>query len=84
MFSVGRLARDYRTHPTRGHPPTGGGHRGETHMKPVRTLVLRAAVFALLLITLSASVASADDGPLAPETAGGSVQFLLPEDPGLE
>ncbi len=53
-------------------------------MKPVRTLVLRAAVFALLLITLSASVASADDGPLAPETAGGSVQFLLPEDPGLE
>ena len=53
-------------------------------MKPVRMLVLRATVLALLLLSLSASLASADDGWLTPESAGGSVQFLLPEDPGLE
>jgi hypothetical protein len=53
-------------------------------MKPVRTLVFRTAVFALLLLSLSASVVSADDGALAPESAGGTVEFLLPEDPGLE
>ena len=84
MFSVGRLARDYRTHATRDHPPSGGGTRGETHMKPVRTLVLRATVVALLLLSLSASLATANDGWLTPESAGGSAQFLLPEDPGLE
>jgi hypothetical protein len=84
MFSVGRLARDYRTHASRGHPPLGGGIRGETHMKPVRTLVLRATALALLLLSLTASLASADDGLLTPDSAGDSVQFLLPEDPGLE
>ena len=53
-------------------------------MKPVRTLVLRATVLALLLLSLSATLASADDGFLTPDGEGGSVQFLLPEDPGLE
>ena len=53
-------------------------------MKPVRTLVLRATVLALLLLSLSASLATADDGVLTPAGVGGTVQFLLPEDPGLE
>ena len=53
-------------------------------MKPVRTLVLRATVIALLLLSLSASLASADEVSLTQDSAGGSVQFLLPEDPGLE
>jgi hypothetical protein len=53
-------------------------------MKPVRTLVLRATALALLLLSLSGSLATADDGLLTPDGAGDSVQYLLPEDPGLE
>jgi hypothetical protein len=53
-------------------------------MKPVRTLVLRAALLALLVLSLSPSFASADEGALTPSSAGGAVEFLLPEDPGLE
>jgi hypothetical protein len=53
-------------------------------MKPVRKLVVRATFLALLLLALSVSLASADEGLLAPDDAGGSVQILLPEDPGLE
>jgi hypothetical protein len=58
--------------------------RGETHMKPVRALVLRATVLALFLLSVSTSLASADDALPAPNSAGDSIQFLLPEDPGLE
>jgi len=53
-------------------------------MKPVRTLVMRATVVALLLLSLSASLASADEGLLTPESGAGSVLDMLPEDPGLE
>ena len=62
----------------------GGMQEGETQMKRVRTLLVRAFVGALLLLTLSASVASADTG-LWNGSHGGSTQlYLLPEDPGLE
>lgn len=53
-------------------------------MKPLHALVLRATVLALLLLSLSASVASADDGLLAPDNGGANVPTVLPEDPGLE
>jgi hypothetical protein len=53
-------------------------------MKPVRMLVLRATVLALLLLSLSASLASADDGALNAGSTGGNVQVVLPEDPGLD
>ena len=52
-------------------------------MKPVRTLLMRAIVLALLLLSLSASLASADDGLLAPDNGSGNAPTLLPEDPGL-
>jgi len=52
-------------------------------MRRVRTLLVRAIVGALVLLSLGASVASADDGRSG-EAGVGSAQFLLPEDPGLE
>lgn len=54
-------------------------------MKPVRRLVVRGIVLALLLLSLSANAAVADDGLLASEYGGDGVQTnLLPEDPGFE
>ena len=51
-------------------------------MKRVRRLLLRAGIVALLLLSLSANVARADDGWLA---QGSSTQGdLIPEDPGFE
>ena len=62
----------------------GGMAEGETQMKRLRTLLVRAFVGALLLLTLGANVASADPG-LWNGSQGGSTQlYLLPEDPGLE
>jgi hypothetical protein len=54
-------------------------------MKPVRRLMLRAIVLALLLLSLSTNVAVADDGWLTAETTSGNgAQCLLPEDPGFD
>ena len=61
----------------------GGMAEGETQMKRVRTLLVHAFVGALLLLALSASVASADPGPSG-GFDGGSAPSLLPEDPGLD
>ena len=58
----------------------GGMGEGDTQMKRVRTLLVRAIVGALVLLSLGASVASADPGL----NERGSSQFMLPEDPGLE
>ena len=49
-------------------------------MKPVHTLLLRAIVLALLVLSLGANVARADDSLLW--GAGDGTQSL-PEDPGL-
>lgn len=49
-------------------------------MRRVRTLLVRAIVGALVLLSLGASVASADPGL----NDRGSTQYMLPEDPGLE
>jgi hypothetical protein len=52
-------------------------------MKRVRTLLVRAFVGALLLLTLGASAASADPGQWGSDD-GGSIQLvLLPQDPGI-
>ena len=51
-------------------------------MRRVRTLLVSLFLGALLLLTLGAGVASADPG-LSDGSAGGSIQLLLPEDPGL-
>lgn len=62
----------------------GGMAEGETQMKRVRTLLMRAFVGALLLLAIGSSTASADPG-LWVDADGGSTQpCLLPEDPGLE
>jgi hypothetical protein len=61
----------------------GGMAEGDTQMKRVRTLLVRALVGALLLLSLSATLASADPGPSG-GSDGGSTQLVLPEDPGLE
>ncbi len=61
----------------------GGMAEGDTQMKRVRTLLVRAFVGALLLLSLGATVASADPGP-SDASDGGSTQLVLPEDPGLE
>jgi hypothetical protein len=62
----------------------GGTAEGETQMKRVGTLLLRAFVGALLLLAVAAGTASADPGLGAPGADGGSGKFLLlPEDPGL-
>ena len=61
----------------------GGMGEGDTQMRRVRTLLVRAIVGALVLLSLGASVASADSGRSS-GFDGGSTQFLLPEDPGLE
>ena len=56
--------------------------RGETQMKRVRTLLVRAIVGALLLVALAGSVAYADDG--IPGSGGvPAIPDLLPEDPGI-
>lgn len=49
-------------------------------MKPVRTVLLRAVVLALLVLSLGANVARADDSLL---WSGGDGTQSLPEDPGL-
>jgi hypothetical protein len=56
---------------------------GDTQMRRVRTLLVRAIVGALVLLSLGASLASAADGR-AGGADRGSAQFLLPEDPGLD
>lgn len=50
-------------------------------MKPVSRLLLRAMFVGLLLLSLGANVARADDTQLS--LGDGSTQ-TLPEDPGLE
>ena len=54
-------------------------------MKPLRSLLLKAILVALLLVSVGANVARADDSWLTIGTGGGggSIQ-ALPEDPGLE
>jgi hypothetical protein len=54
-------------------------------MKPFHSWVLRAIVVALLLVSVGANVARADDSRLTISAGGdgGSTQSL-PEDPGLE
>ena len=53
-------------------------------MKWVRTLLLRAIVAALLLVAVSANVASADPGSAGTEPGPSSGTTAIPEDPGLE
>ena len=54
-------------------------------MKPLRRLVLRAMLVALLLVSVGANIARADDSwlTLTSGGAGGSTQ-TLPEDPGFD
>jgi hypothetical protein len=49
-------------------------------MKPLRSLVLRACFLALILLSMGANVARADDQLSSGD--GGSIQSL-PEDPGF-
>lgn len=49
-------------------------------MKRLGTLLARALVGALLLVALGSSIASADPGATGP---AGTVQAVLPEDPGI-
>jgi len=58
--------------------------RGETQMKRVRTLLTRAIVAALLLVALSANVASANPGSAGTEPGPSSGTTSIPEDPGLD
>lgn len=53
-------------------------------MKPLRSVVLRAILVALLLASVGSNIARADDGWLTVGAGGGggSTQSL-PEDPGL-
>jgi hypothetical protein len=51
-------------------------------MKRARTLLVRALVGALLVLTLGAGVASADPGTPG-GSDGGSAPNILPEDPGI-
>ncbi len=61
----------------------GGMGEGDTQMRRVRTLLVRTIVGALVLLSLGAGVARAEDGrPTGADP--GSAQLLLPEDPGLE
>ena len=83
LFSVGRLARPYRTSQVAGIRRTGGMVKGDTQMKQVRRLLVRALVCALLLLSLSASVASADSGPAGGSSAASTQDYLIPEDPGF-
>lgn len=58
-------------------------------MKPVQTLLLRGIFLALLVLSLTSSVARADDSWLTPgagDTIGDTIQGanLFPEDPGFE
>jgi hypothetical protein len=53
-------------------------------MKRIGTLLMRAIVAALLLLSLGASLASANAGAAAPYSGGVSGPTALPEDPGLE
>ena len=54
-------------------------------MRPVRTLLVRALFLALLVLSLSSSVARADDSWLS-QGLGDRTQDgdLFPEDPGFE
>ena len=56
-------------------------------MKQVRRLLLRVGVLALLLLSLSANVARADDGwltqGLGDSTVDAPQDLLIPEDPGF-
>jgi hypothetical protein len=84
LYSVGRLASRYPTPQGAGIPRSGEAAKGETQVTPLRTLVVRALVGALLLVALSAGAADARSHR-APAVAGlAQTQFLLPEDPGLE
>ena len=57
--------------------------KGDTQMKQVKRLLIRALVCALLLLSLGASIANADTG-LPADFSGGSTQdYLIPEDPGF-
>lgn len=56
--------------------------KGETQVKPLRTLLTRVFVGALLL-ALTAGVANADT-VVSADPAAGTAQLVLPEDPGLE
>jgi len=53
-------------------------------MKRVRTLLTRAIVAALLLVALSANVASANPGSAGTEPGPSSGTTSIPEDPGLD
>src|SRR5438093_5484765 len=93
-FSVGRLVSRYRT-PSRGDNPPNGGHgRGETKMKRSASLLSRAVLVALLLLSLVGGVASADPGDQGQNfdshgpNDGAPSGWLdddlrLPEDPGF-
>ena len=74
MFSVRRLAERYPTPFSTDNPPNGGGNEGRLQVRPLRTRLLRAVVAALMILAVTASVASADEG-LAPD--------CVPYDPGL-
>ena len=52
--------------------------------KPVRTLLLRAAFLALLVLSLSANIARADDSWLTQGLGDTTQGNLFPEDPGFE
>ncbi|HUQ41844.1 MAG TPA: hypothetical protein VM052_05010 [Candidatus Limnocylindrales bacterium] len=53
-------------------------------MTPLRSLVLRALLGALLLVALNAGTAWAWSGNTPASPGSAQTQFLLPEDPGLE
>ena len=57
--------------------------KGDTQMKQVRKLLIRAFVCALLLLSLGQSVANADTGLLGGSGGGSMQDYLIPEDPGF-
>ena len=57
--------------------------KGDTQMKQVQRLLIRAFVCALLLLSLGRSVANADTGLLGGSGGGSTQDYLIPEDPGF-
>ena len=61
----------------------GGMAKGDTQMKQVRRLLIRAFVCALLLLSLGASVANADSSLRDGSSRESTQDYLIPEDPGF-
>ena len=57
---------------------------GDTQMRRVARLLVRATLCALLLLAVNASAALAESGQYASSPGAGGQANVLPEDPGLE